>query len=269
METALDLLLGRAGLPGVTALYAAMLVLLGAFWLARVAREARRGQRPGVAWWGVPGLLALLLSRSEDLPALFGIGAALLALAEFWPRAYRPTRRRPGWAWPLVAWATALGLIALTPEGLNRAGIYTVLALGLLGAAGSLVAALIPAPQRPLRSEPPEPGFALRWRPATVPEWPEFSVTLTARGAELRNESSQPLSLAGWSPRSVNAWLIPRDPQGRRLNVLPSGQSVFLPLAGNEPGLRVWYTAPGAAREPRLFRADWTPAPARGERVLH
>ncbi|SEI70496.1 hypothetical protein SAMN04488058_101392 [Deinococcus reticulitermitis] len=268
MESALDLLLGRVGLPGVTALYALVLALLGAFWLARVAREARRGRRPGVAWWGVPGLLALLLARSEDLPPLFGIGASALLLAEFWPSAYRSARRRPDRVWPLVAWATALGLILLTPEGLNRTGIYTALLLGLLGAAGLLSALLFPVQQRP-RREVPEPGFALRWRPATVPEWPEFSVTLTARGAELRNESSQPLSLIGWSPRSVNAWLTPRDAQGRPLNVLHAGHSVFLPLGSHEPGLRVWYTTPGAAREPRLFRADWTPAPAHRERVLH
>lgn len=255
-------------LPGVSSLFALSLTLLAAYWLGRVWREARHGVRPGVAWWTVPGLLGLLLAPVLEVPALFGIGAGLLLLAEFWPLAYRRARTRPGWTWPLIA---ALLGVALGWSALDRSGpgdsqtlpLVTALTLLLCGLAGLLSSAAYPRAQRG------ELGFLTRWGRSRVPEWPDLSVTLTPSGAQIRNVSRSALRLAGWSPRSVNGWLLVRDPQGQPLNTLRAGQSAFLPLAHHEGGVRVWYVPARGPQETLLFRADWTPVQAQGSRVLN
>ena len=252
------LLLWPTGLPEVSLFYALALSLLAAFWLGRVAREARRGRVPRVGWWFVPGLLTLLLARVGDLAALFGIGASLLLLAEYWPGAYARPQRRPRLAWPLAGLLLALGLLtsSLLAGQANLPTVFATLLSLLTGLAGLLAAALFP---RPARREEAQ-GFALRWQQPQLPEWPEFSVTLTRQGAQLTNTSPQPLKVVGWSPRSINGWLPPRGEEGRPLDLLASGQSAFLPLSERETGVRVWYVAPQTPAQTRLFRADWTPS---------
>lgn len=261
VNTVLSPLLQPTGIPGVSVLYAAALGSLGLYWLWRVGREARHKRLPSAAWWAVPAFWVLLLARSEELPALFGIGLSALALAEYWPYSYRLGKQRPSIAW---GWGTLLaGLVFLglfTTQTIGPSALACALALFLGGAAALLTTVLWPRPHRPT---PPQ-GFALRWQPAKVPEWPEFSLTLTEKGAQLTNTSPEPLKLVGWSPRSINAWLPARSNDGHKVETLHSGQSAFLPLDHTESGLRVWYTVNGAP-QPRLYRADWRPqhAPAR------
>ncbi|MFC4425797.1 hypothetical protein [Deinococcus navajonensis] len=244
--------------------FALMLVLLAVYWLLRVGREARAGFVPRVAWWGVPGLLLLLLTPVLDVPALFGVGAGLLLLSEFWPGAYVRARQRPGWAWPLVALvvgiALTLGVTAPTP--LTRVGVISALAGLLVGTAGILPALLWPRPApRPL-------GFETRWKAAVTPDFPDLSVSVSPRGAHLKNVSSRPLQVAGWAPAGINAWYRVRGDDGRALNLLRAGQVVLLPLDDQASGVRVWY-APQPTAAPHLFRADWTPPARAGGRVLN
>ena len=253
-------------LPGVTELFALSLLLLAAYWLGRVWREARQGWRPGAAWWTVPGLLALLLAPMLEVPALFGVGAALLLLAEFWPLGYRRARTRPGWTWPLIAalLGAALGWAALGAGVGQTLPLIAALTLLLSGLAGLISSAAYPRPARRT-----ELGFQARWGRSRVPEWPDLSVTLTPSGAQIRNVSRFELRLAGWSPRSVNGWLLVRDPQGQPLNTLRAGQTAFLPLAHHEGGVRVWYVPVRGPQDTLLFRADWTPVQSQGTRVLN
>ena len=48
----------------LTAPYALTLALIAAYWLWRVAREARARWEPRVTWWAVPGLTLLLLAHA-------------------------------------------------------------------------------------------------------------------------------------------------------------------------------------------------------------
>lgn len=255
---------GLATALGVGAPFAVMLALLCLYWLLRVGREARRGCVPRVAWWGVPGLCLLLLAPVLDVPALFGVGAGLLLLSEFWPAAYIRARQRPGWAWPLVALVVggALALNLLGPAPVSRVSALGALAGLLVGTAGLLPPLLLPHPApRPL-------GFETRWKATVTPDFPDLSVSVTPRGAHLKNVSSRPLRLAGWTPAGINAWYRVRGEDGRALNVLRAGQVVLLPLDGEASGVRVWY-APQHTAAPHLFRADWTPPARAGSRVLN
>ncbi|MFD1730689.1 hypothetical protein ACFSC4_05790 [Deinococcus malanensis] len=199
--------------------------LLTAYWLLRVAREARWGFVPHVAWWAVPGVLLLLLTPVLDVPALFGVGAGLLLLAEFWPRAYVPLRSRPGRAWPLVGLITGgvLALAVIRSEQVQSVATFVAMACLLAGTAGLLVTLLLP--RRPARVL----GFEARWKVAVTPEWPDLSVSLSATGAHLKNVSRGTLRVAGWSPAGVNAWYRLRGEDGRAMNVLQAGQTAFLP----------------------------------------
>ncbi|WP_088247447.1 hypothetical protein [Deinococcus indicus] len=247
------------------------LALIAVYWLARVGRAARLSLRPAQAWWGVPGLALLLLAPLLDLPALFGVGAALLLLSEFAPAAFVPAPAElPGrWAqagWPLVGVVLGAGLLtALPPAPVAGQGALLPLAASLLlaGAAGLLGALLTP----PLHRRAPL-GFQVRWNRTVTPEWPDLSVTVTEQGAYLKNVSGRALRLAGWSPAGLNAWYRVRGPGGTPLLELRSGQEALLPVTAQDSGVRVWY-APLRADEAHLFRADWTP-PARAEsRVLN
>lgn len=253
------------GLPGVSVALGLAVGFLALWWLARVGREARAGYVPGWAWWAVPGLVLLPLAAELDVPALFGLGAALLLLAEFWLFAYVRPPQRPSPAWP------ALGVLvggALVWRTVN-AGAPVLLALGagllLAGAAGLVSAALWPAP----RPAVPSPGLALRFARARVPERPELNVQLAPAGAYVRNVSPHKLALAGWSPAGVNAWLPVRGPDGRPKAVLASGEVALLPVTAWDSGVRVWYGPAATPSEAHLFRADWTPAARAADRVLN
>lgn len=249
-------LLAPGPLTGANPLYLLAVGSLGVFWLWRVWSEGRQGRRPLAAWLSLPGLLALLAAPRLDIPALFGMGAALLLLAEYGPGTYLKVKRRPRAAWLLGVLATGLALLV---------GAQWFAATGvLLGAAAGLVSALAlpPAPARPPARR--SLGFAARWQSARVPEWPELSLTLTQDGATLKNESAQALALAGWSPAHTNAWLLPLDTTpaqgGRPLRVLEPRASAFLPLGEREGGVRVWYAPAQDLGDLRLFRADWRPS---------
>ncbi|WP_019586866.1 hypothetical protein [Deinococcus apachensis] len=253
----------------ITPPYALALALIAGYWLWRVAREARHRWAPRVSWWAVPGLALLWAAPLADVPALFGLGAAALLLAEFWPGAFRPARERPGWAWPLVGVLCGLALLALVATGGGtQAGaevpVTLALAALLAGLGGLLSAGLYRE-----RSRPRPPGLEVRFAPVQLPEWPDLSVTLTERGARLVNVSNGPLRLAGWSPSGVNAWLRVRTEGGTPLNTLAVGQSAFLPLNEREGGVRVWYVPGNGRAGPRLFRADWTPQAYADQRVLN
>lgn len=258
-------LLGLAPLGRITLPYGLALALIAGYWLGRVATEARARWVPHAAWWAVPGLLLLWLTPLADVPALFGLGAALLLLSEFWPGAFRPARVRPGWAWPLVGVLVGLAVLGLAAfQGGAPVAITFALAALLAGLGGLLTARLY-------RTRPPRrpAGLEVRFGRVQLPEWPDLSVTLTERGARLVNVSGRPLRLAGWSPSGVNAWLRVRDEAGAPLNLLRAGQSAFLPLSERAGGVRVWYAPGQQPDQPRLFRADWTP-PARADgRVLN
>lgn len=255
---------GLTPLTRVSGLFAVVIGLLAAYWLLRVGREARLGWAPRVAWWSVPGLALLLFAPVLDVPALFGIGAALLLIAEYWPGAFSPARQKPSPAWPLVGVALGAVLtisIVRAPE-VSSVAVGAALILLLLGTGGLLASVLYPVSTR-------LPGFGVRWQTAQSPELPDLTVTLTEHGAQLRNVSRRTLNLAGWSPASVNGWLRLRDEGGRPLNTLRVGQTAFLPLDGQESGVRVWYVAGSTSAMPLLFRADWTPRVRADYRVLN
>lgn len=252
-----------ADLPG---LYALCLILIAGYWLLRVARSARAAQRPWAAWWAVPGLALLFLTPLLDVPALLGVGAFLLLLAEYWPQAFRPGDARPPVTWPWMATLLGAALTwSMIRTGQASAFLMVVSgALTLAGLAGLLSSALFRVP-RPT----PELGFQTRWNATVTPDWPDLTVTLTASGAHLKNVSQQVLQVAGWSPVGVNAWLRVRDERGRVVRELRAGQVALLPVTERDSGVRVWYGKATLPDQPHLFRADWTPPARADQRVLN
>lgn len=249
-------------------LYAMVIGLMALYLALRAAREARLGYLPRVAWWAVPGLGLLLLTPTLDVPALFGMGAALLLLAEFWPYAYRRAPSRPRPAWPLVmiligaalAWSVAqIG----RPEPVAVVAAMCALLSGVLGLLGVV---LYPAGKAKTTATPL--NFQTRWHRTLTPEWPDLSVTLSEQGAHIRNISKRPVRLAGWSPAGINAWYRVRGPDGQVLSELRVGQEVLLPVGERDSGVRVWY-GPDKAQDAYLFRADWTPVGRADQRVLN
>ncbi|WP_291431469.1 hypothetical protein [Deinococcus sp.] len=279
---------------GLSPLLAVSLALLGAYWLLRVGRAARRGLRPRAAWWGVPGLLLMLLAPLLDVPALFGVGAGLLLLAEFLPAAFVPAapvdapptgapdrnswRSGPAWdrlGWPLVGLTLGAGLLLALrdPAHLNPLTLSVAAAALLMSGAGLLMA-VVPAGRPSARPGSAAAGFdaharwQTRWNHAVTPEWPDLSITLSERGAHLRNVSGRPLRLAGWSPAGMNAWLSVRAVSGETVLELRDGQEALLPVTAQDRGVRVWY-APLRVEGAHLFRADWTPPADAAKRVLN
>ncbi|MBZ9714554.1 hypothetical protein [Deinococcus multiflagellatus] len=254
------------GAPGeLGAALAVMGTVLAAYWLIRVGQAARRQLRPAAAWWAAPGLGLLLLAPVLDVPALFGLGAALLLLAEYWPRAFRPAAGRPGVGWPLVGLVMGAALAAgLLRRGLEPGTFFAALVL-LLWSAGAFVSAALFR-----RTAAPTPlGFSARWKTPVTPAWPELSVTLSARGAHLRNVSGTRLWLAGWSPAGVNAWYRVRTERGEAVVELAAGQEAVLPVSAYDSGVRVWYAPARTPSNTHLFRADWTPPAHAEHRVLN
>ncbi|WP_261663846.1 hypothetical protein [Deinococcus sp. Marseille-Q6407] len=242
--------------------------LLALYWLARVAFAARRRQRPAVSLWSIPGLLLLPLAPLLEVPALFGIGAALLLLAEWWPRAFVPARQRPEWGWGLVL--TVLGGAALLADPPSFLSLSGGVALSLWGLA-RLLSGLLWRPARPParwlppstlgKREAPTFGTEVRWQVRQVPDPPELSVTVRQHDLLLRNDSGQELLLRGWAPAHRNAFLA----LDKRL---PPAAEQRLRRAPDQSGVRVWYT-PAGSSEVRVLRADWqAPDPAQ-ERVLN
>ncbi|MBB6016724.1 hypothetical protein ACFP9V_17060 [Deinococcus radiopugnans] len=262
-------LLDLTPLTEITGPYALVLGLIALYWLLRVGREARLGYLPGVAWWAVPGLALLLLTPTLDVPALFGLGAAALLLAEFWPLPYRRAPRRPSPAWPLVSVliGVALAFSILQVQRPEPLAFVAALCALLAGMAGLLGAALYPA-----RGAAPKASatlnFQTRWHRTVTPEWPDLSVTLSEQGAHLKNISPRPVRLAGWSPAGINAWFRVRGPDGEVLSELRVGQEALLPVGERDSGVRVWY-GPDKSPEAHLFRADWTPVGRAEQRVLN
>jgi hypothetical protein len=256
-------------LTELTGPYALALGLITLYWLLRTAREARLGHLPGVAWWAVPGLALLLLTPALDVPALFGLGAAALLLAEFWPLPYRRAPRRPSPAWPLVSVLIGAALTFSVWQVPSPAPLALVAALCALlaGMAGLLGVALFPARGAPPTARTPL-NFQTRWHRTVTPEWPDLSVTLSEQGAHLKNISRRPVRLAGWSPAGINAWYRVRGPDGEVLSELRVGQEALLPVGERDSGVRVWY-GPDRSPEAHLFRADWTPLGRAGGRVLN
>ena len=248
------------------------MALIAAQWLWRASREARLGFLPGAAWWAVPGLVCLLLAAILDVPALFGVGAAGLLLAEFWPPAYRRPVSRPELAWPAVG--AVISVVAVW--GALRSEPQPALLAALLGLALASSAGLLGAGLFPTAGARKALGFQARWNRVLTPDWPELDITLSARGAHLQNVSRTPLRLAGWSPAGINAWYRIRDEQGQVLAELAAGQVALLPVSPQDSGVRVWYGPAGRRGEKdaeteqaRLFRADWTPAARASQRVLN
>lgn len=256
-------------LSGLTGPYALALGLIALYWLLRVGREARLGSLPRVAWWAVPGLALLLLTPTLDVPALFGLGAAALLLAEFWPLPYRRAQGRPSPAWPLVSLLIGAALVFSAwqvprPELL---ALVAALCALLAGVAGLLGAALYPARGAAPKASAPL-NFQTRWHRTVTPEWPDLSVTLSEQGAHLKNISPRPVRLAGWSPAGINAWFRVRGPDGEVLSELRAGQEALLPVGERDSGVRVWY-GPDTSPQAHLFRADWTPVGRADGRVLN
>ncbi len=263
--------LDLAPLPEVTGLYAVFLGLIALQWLLRVGREARLGYLPRMAWWAVPGLALLLLTPTLDVPALFGLGAAALLLAEFWPLPYRRASARPAPAWPLVSVfiGLVLALSVLQTPSLEPVAFVTALSALLAGVAGLLGVTLFPAGGVAVAARNrPALNFQTRWHRTVTPEWPDLSVTLSEQGAHLRNISKRPVRLAGWSPAGINAWYRVRGPDGQVLSELRAGQEALLPVGERDSGVRVWY-GPAKTQEAHLFRADWTPVGRADQRVLN
>ncbi|MVN86053.1 hypothetical protein GO986_04670 [Deinococcus sp. HMF7620] len=237
--------------------------LIVGYWLLRVGQAARRSLIPRAALWAVPGLALLLLAPVLDVPALFGLGAALLLLAEYWPAAFVPATRRLDTGWPLVGLLVGGGATVSAWRGGDAVLLAVVGTVLLLSVGGLLSAALFraPASRAPL-------GFGSRWKTPVTPPWPELSVTLSERGAHLRNVSGGRLRVAGWSPAGVNAWYRVRTETGEALAELAAGQEAVLPVSVYDSGVRVWY-APARTQATHLFRADWTPPAYAEHRVLN
>lgn len=232
----------------------------------RLWREARQGRVPRVAWWNLPGLLALLYAPVQEQPTFFALGAFALLVAEYWPGAYRLARQRPGRWWPALGFSLGLALLVRAMQQPGVPHLIPFVGLTLLLAGG--VQLLVSSGWRSQQGVAFTPPVWPRWAKVSTPDYPDLSITLTGNGAELKNISTTALALSGWSPNHLNAWLMIRDHQGDLLSTLKVGETALLPLNDTVSGVRVWYSAAGRT-EAQLFRADWTPAHQQGRRILN
>ncbi|AWN23073.1 hypothetical protein DKM44_07395 [Deinococcus irradiatisoli] len=272
-------------LTQLTPLYVAVLLAAALMWLWQVAQAARRSLWPRLGVLMPLGLASLLAAPLLDVPALFGMGAAFVLIAAYWP-ALR-LRRPPGrWArreaWLIFAaallWAVGAVLGAL-PARTPFNDTQWILASGLtLYAAARLLSVLLYPRRRPATARRVPDPFLRRWQGTLIPDLPDLELTLDVNAARLLNTSGRTLHLAGWSPASSNAWLRARSAAGAPLSTLNAGETAYLtpwsPLdAGHSSGLRLWYVRDGEDAT-YLFRADWTgswarPGEAAPERVLN
>lgn len=251
----------------LTPLYAATLLPLLLYWFVRIGLEARKRRVMRANWWFLAGWSLLWLSPVLATPVLFGIGAAVMLIAEYVPNAFRPKFSRPDWHWALVGVLIGLGLLwqnrfAQAEDIAPFIGMMVFVA----GFAALLMAAFYPQPAR----STPTPSLDLRGRfgPVQTPEPPEWSIELTPNGVALTNNSAAPLWLAGWSPAFENAWLPAQSSTGRALERVAPGEMAFLPLPAHAGGLRLRY-APSPTDPLRLFRANWHARAAHEPRVLN
>ncbi|MFC4455605.1 hypothetical protein [Deinococcus sonorensis] len=253
----------------LTPFYLAALAALAVCWLVQVARQARQGERPHFTLLTPVALALLAAAPLTEVYALFGMGAALLLIGFYWPYAYRAAplpQQASVTARPALALTTA-GLLLLSPQlaapspGLAVTGVSALLLL-----MGLLLTRLL----LPLRRAPSLPaGLNVRFGSSRVPALPDLELHLDQGTARLHNIGPANLYLAGWSPGSVNSWLIPRDDTGHPLQLLPAGSVATLaPWPAHEQGLRVWYVRQDQPDVPLLYSAEWQ-APDRPSRVLN
>ena len=220
--------------------YLLALFALAAQWLLSVRREARLGRVPRLAYLAAPGLAALLaaplLTGGEPL---FGLGAALLLIAAYAPAAYRlaprpaggaqTNQRRSVYALVVVGFLGA----ALAQLDLSHVGVggwpWAVWAGGGLAALGAWLS-VAGLPRGP--AAPSLPDLALRFSGYSAPGWPDLELRVEGERAWLQNISQGSVRLAGWSFSGENAWIRPRDRQGRPLapwpDLLPKGSRAGL-----------------------------------------
>lgn len=237
--------------------FVAALAAVALYWLGRVAWAARRRQRPAAAWWGVVGWLCLLLAPLNEVPALFGLGAAALLLTDWWPRAFVAASQRPSWGWGLLFFFLGLGLLL----GTVPSYLAVLVGLGaLLGGAAQLLAGLLWPRWLPVqrswlppsalgKREAPTFGSEWRWRVPYAPDPPELNISVGQGYLLLHNVSGRTLHLRGWSSTHRNGfWALDKP--------LSPATEQRLMREPQQWGVRVWYTSEGYA-EVRLLRADW------------
>jgi len=238
--------------------YLLALVALSVQWLLAVWRRARGGERPTLAYLAAPGLAALLGAPVLDAAPMFGLGAALIVIAAYWPRAYAPApvthyavaRRRGG------VLVLGLAVLGAAVQGFAPPPLFWVMWAGLVLLS---LGHLLGSGRKPLPRSA-VPGLALRFGPLTSPAWPDFELRVEGEYARLQNVSSSRLLLAGWSPSGENGWLRPQDAHGKVLSVLPTGGTALLsPWPAGQSGVRVWYVRQNEPEVALVFRADWTP----------
>lgn len=250
--------------------FIAALGVLVLYWLGRIAFAARQRKRPGPALWSVAGLLSLLLAPLTEVPALFGLGAAVLLLADWWPRAFVATGQRPRWGWGLMLVLVGAGVLAVTKL------TYLSLMLGgalTLGGLAWLLSGLLWPTQRPIsegwwlppsslgKLQAPTFGSEWRWQPQWQPDPPDLSLSLGQGYLLLHNSSGQTVHLRGWSPTHRNTFLA-LDTR------LPAAAQQRLSREPQQQGVRVWYTMEGQSGV-RVLRTDWLEGEAGGERTLN
>ncbi len=247
-------------LTQLTPLYAAVLLAAALMWLWQVAQAARRSLWPRLGVLMPLGLGSLLAAPVLDVPALFGMGAAFVLIAAYWP--VLRLRSAPScWtrSWPWLMFSAGLLWAVGAVQVQSIAGLLGGVVLTLFAAAHLLSALLYPR-RRPPAARPISP-FLRRWHEALVPATPDLELTLDVDAARLLNTSGRTLHLAGWSPASGNAWLRARSSAGTPLTTLNAGETAYLtpwsPLdSGHSGGLRLWYARDGE-EVTYLFRADW------------
>ncbi len=243
------------------------ILALAAHWLWTVRQQSRLGLRPSLAFLAAPGMTALLAAPLIQADPLFGVGAALILIANYAPTAYIPVsishraralRLGLGTGVALLLYAGVSQLLGLSPLGWSVwAGLFLMAMAALLGA----------GTRRPAAA--PMLGLAARFRPSVLPAWPDLELKLEGDRARVQNIGQGALYLAGWSGSAENGWLRAHDAAGRPLTLLAKGSSAVLsPWPPGQHGIRVWYVRQWAPAEGLLFRADWTP-PGAANRVLN
>lgn len=238
--------------------YLLALIALSVQWLLAVWQRARSGERPALAYLAAPGLAALLAAPVLDAVGLFGVGAALVLIAAYFPGAYTLAPAAHSSAALRRGGLLVLALVVLgaAVQGLAPPPVFWVLWAGLLLVS---LGQLLGSGRKPLPAST-VPGLALRFGPLTSPSWPDLELRVEGEYARLQNVSSSRLVLAGWSPSGENGWLRPQDAQGKVLSVLPTGGTALLsPWPAGQSGVRVWYVRQNEPEVALVFRADWTP----------
>lgn len=264
----------------LTPLYTAVLVVVAAMWLWQIAQAARKSLWPRLGILMPLGLVSLLAAPVLDVPALFGMGAAFVLIAAYFPlMQLRATPRRYALVWTLLTVAVALAwmVAAVQLQSVN----YLFGSVALLLYSWALLLSALLYPRRAAHSAPlngPTTPFLRRWQGAVIPTVADLELTLEVDAARLLNTSGQTLYLAGWSPASANAWLGIRNEAGQPLAALNAGETAYLtpwsPISSHpNEGVRLWYSREGEDAT-YLFRADWANSWAKtslevGERVLN